>query len=214
MILEGVGEGLRGLRENGFHKDVLLALVGVVLVVFSLASLGSAFVLNAPYSSLSLYSSRTADVFVYVSATGSGAGTVSFSASSTGGYLETYLDSYDSSLQPGGSRGATIHVVAPSSMMGCDTLVVSATVCSSGGSCETRSKNIRVSVLPSKDSSYYINGQIDYCTNNYAPNSGQDGSHVQSTLEFVGRFDPTEYDAQFVDSYFLGSFPSTISQRT
>ncbi len=189
------------------HKDILLAIVGIVLVVSAFAGLNNAastssasgLSLRSSYDSINLYSSRTANVFFYVSNAASEAKTVSFSADSASGFVETFFDYYDSTLAGRGSRGATLRLTAPGTMTGCDLVTVNARVCSSSG-CETLSKTLRVFVSPSKESSYYITSPTNYCANYYEEGVAR-GSRVQSRLDFAGYFDPTEYDANFIDSF-------------
>ncbi len=185
------------------HKDVLMLLVGSVLVAFAFVNFAGASTLSVSYSSLSLYASRTAAVYVYVSNPTANSQIVSFSATSASGNLAASFDYYDSVVSPRGSRGATLRVTAPEIMRGCDTVTVTATVCDASGdaACETLSRDIRVSVRPSVESSYYIDSPIDYCANYYTPDTTPSGQFVRSRLELVGYFDPTAYEARFVDAY-------------
>jgi len=188
------------------HKDVLLALVGLALVSIALSGLANASELRASYSSISFGASRAASVFVYVTNDDYESKTVSFSASSLSGNLELYYDYYDSSLGPKGSRGATLRVSAAENTRGCDSITVEATVCSAdgGGACETLSRVIRASISPSRESRYYIENPVNYCVD-YATRVEPRGSRVASSLEFTGYFDPTEYDARFVDALGVNS---------
>ncbi|MFH0974003.1 MAG: hypothetical protein V1817_04430, partial [Candidatus Micrarchaeota archaeon] len=185
------------------HKDVLMLVVGVVLVAFAFANFAGASTLSVSYSSISLYASRTANVFVYVSNPSAESQIVSFSASSASGVVSTSFNYYDARIVPRGSRGATLRITAPEIMRGCDTVTVTATVCSADGSgaCETLSRDIRVYIRPSVDSRYYADSPADYCANYYAPSTTPAGRFVRSRIELTGYFDPTAYEARFVDAY-------------